>query len=327
MLDLVLEKLGDTHFVAVLLASIGCATTVIMALMPFLQKDDLDRRIKAVGVERERIRMRERERLVASSSPNKPQLRMVAGGISKRVVDTFNLSSWLSTETAKQQLAMAGFRGANPEYAFLTFRLVAPIVFFLFALVYVFFIAKFNQSPIMKVAMAMAAAFVGMKAPEIFLSNKTKKRQLAMNRAYPNMVDLLIICAESGMSIEHSIRKVSMEIGSESIDLAEELSLMAAELSYLEHRRQAFENFNLRTGMDSVKQLTTVLVQSEKYGTPLGVALRVLAQESREHRMMLAEKKAAALPPTLTVPMILFFLPGLFCAILGPAVVEINNWT
>jgi tight adherence protein C len=252
---------------------------------------------------------------------------MTAGGVSKQVVDTFNLSNWLNTETAKQQLAMAGFRGANPEYAFLTFRLVAPIVFFILALVYVFFIAKINQSPIIKVAIAMGAAFVGIKAPEIFLANKTKKRQLAMNRAYPNMVDLLIICAESGMSIEHSIRKVSMEIGTESIDLAEELSLMAAELSYLEHRRTAFENLNLRTGMDSVKQLTTVLVQSEKYGTPLGVALRVLAQESREHRMMLAEKKAAALPPTLTVPMILFFLPGLFCAILGPAVVEINHWT
>jgi len=101
---------------------------------------------------------------------------------------------------------------------------------------------------------------------------------------------------------------------------------MAAELSYLEHRRTAFENLNLRTGMDSVKQLTTVLVQSEKYGTPLGSALRVLAAESREQRMTAAEKKAASLPPTLTVPMIVFFLPGLFCAILGPAVVQINHW-
>ena len=325
MLDTVLGKLGDGHFMAILLASIGCATTVVLAMLPFLQNDNLDRRIKAVSVEREKIRMRERERLAGPSG--RPKLRMTAGGFSKQIVDTFQLSNWLSTETAKQQLAQAGFRGANPEYAFLTFRLVAPIAFFILALIYVFFVAKIDQTPIIKVAMAMAAAYVGMKAPEIFLANKTKKRRLMMNRAYPNMVDLLIICAESGMSIEHSIRKVSMEIGPESIDMAEELSLLAAELSYLEQRRNAFDNFNGRTGMESIKQLTTVLVQSEKYGTPLGAALRVLAQESRDQRMMAAEKKAASLPPTLTVPMILFFLPALFCAILGPAVVEIYHWT
>jgi tight adherence protein C len=179
----------------------------------------------------------------------------------------------------------------------------------------------------LKIAAAIFAAYLGIKAPEIFLSNKKAKRQKSMGRAYPNMVDLLIICAESGMSIEHSVRKVSMEIGSESIELAEELTLLAAEMSYLEQRRTAFENMNNRTGIESIKQLTTVLVQSEKYGTPLGSALRVLAQESRDQRMQAAEKKAAALPPTLTVPMILFFLPGLFFAILGPAVIEINHWT
>ena len=223
-------------------------------------------------------------------------------------------------------MAQAGFRGVGAEYAFLSFRFVAPIAFFVLTLIYVFFIAKLSYTPFVKFAIALAGAYAGMKAPEIFLNNKKSKRQLTMNRAYPNMVDLLIICAESGMSIEHAVRKVSLEIGSESIELAEELSLLAAEMSYLEQRRTAFENFNLRTGMESVKQLTTVLVQSEKYGTPLGAALRVLAQESRDQRMTLAEKKAASLPPTLTVPMILFFLPGLFCAILGPAIVEINHW-
>ncbi len=327
MLDLILQKLGDGHFVAVLLASIGCSVTVILALMPFLQKDDLERRIKAVSVERERIRLRERERLaVAQGAGKTTQLRLASGGMSKRIVDTFNLSNWLNTETAKQQLAMAGFRGASPEYAFLTFRLVGPIVFFVLALIYVFLIAKFSVGPIFKIAMAFAAAYIGIKAPEIYLGNKTKKRQKSMNRAYPNMVDLLIICAESGMSIENSVRKVSMEIGAESIDLAEELSLLAAELSYLEQRRQAYENFTLRTGLESIKQLTTVLIQSEKYGTSLGAALRVLAAESREQRMTAAEKKAAALPPTLTVPMIIFFLPALFCVILGPAAIEINHW-
>jgi len=325
MLDLVLAKVGDVHFLAVVLLSMGCAAGVLMALLPFLQTDNLTRRMKDVSTERERIRMRERERLAAAQS--KTSLRFRSGGITKRVTETFNLASWLNTDTAKQQLSQAGFRGAGAENAFLTFRLLAPIVFFLVALIYVFLLAHLEWSFMLKIAAAICAAYIGIKAPEIFLKNKRGKRQKSMGRAYPNMVDLLIICAESGMSIEHSVRKVSMEIGAESIELAEELTLLAAEMSYLEQRRTAFENLNNRTGIESIRQLTTVLVQSEKYGTPLGSALRVLAQESRDQRMTAAEKKAASLPPTLTVPMILFFLPGLFCAILGPAAIQINHWT
>jgi tight adherence protein C len=166
---------------------------------------------------------------------------------------------------------------------------------------------------------------LGIKAPELFLKNKTSKRQKELERAFPNTLDLLLICAESGISIEHAVRKVSQEIGMESVSMAEEMGILAAEMSYLAERRIAFENLNLRTGLESIRSLITVLSQSEKYGTPLGAALRVLSQESRDQRMSMAEKKAAALPPVLTVPMILFFLPGLFAAILTPAV-QINNW-
>ena len=172
----------------------------------------------------------------------------------------------------------------------------------------------------------MFAMYLGVKAPEIYLRNATTKRQKSLERAYPNMLDLMLICAESGMSIEHAVRKVSAEVGVESIDMAEELTLLAAEMSYLQDRRTAFENFNARTGLESIRSLTTVLIQSERYGTPLGAALRVLSQESRDQRMNAAEKKAASLPPTLTVPMILFFLPGLFAAILTPAAIQINHW-
>jgi tight adherence protein C len=177
-----------------------------------------------------------------------------------------------------------------------------------------------------KIGVAIAATYLGIKAPELFLRNKTSKRQKELERSFPNTLDLLLICAESGMSIEHGVRKVSQEIGIESVSMAEEMGILAAEMSYLAERRIAFENLGLRTGLESVRSLTTVLSQSEKYGTPLGTALRVLSQESRDHRMSLAEKKAAALPPILTVPMILFFLPGLFAAILTPAIVQINNW-
>ena len=324
MLDNVISELGDTRFIAFLLAALGCAATVLMVFVPLLQTDNLSRRIKAVSSERERIRMREREKLAASQS--KSQLRVKPSTMLKSLVDALNLTSWLSTETAKETLARAGFRGAGAEYVFVTFRLVAPIVFAMLAAVYIFIIAKWTQPLAMRIGFVMFAMYLGVKAPEIYLRNATTKRQRSLERAFPNMLDLMLICAESGMSIEHTVRKVSAEVGVESIDMAEELTLLAAEMSYLQDRRTAFENFNARTGLESIRALSTVLIQSERYGTPLGAALRVLSQESRDQRMTAAEKKAASLPPTLTVPMILFFLPGLFVAILTPAAIQINHW-
>ena len=205
--------------------------------------------------------------------------------------------------------------------------LIAPIVFFLIAAVYSIFIVHWDRPLIVKLGASIAAAYAGIKAPELFLRNTIAKRGKELERAYPNTLDLLLICVESGMSIELAVRKVSQEIGVESIAMAEEMALLAAELSFLEERRTAFENLGARTGLESIRSLITVLSQSERYGTPLGAALRVLAQESRDQRMTAAEKKAAALPPTLTVPMILFFLPGFFAAILGPAAIQINHWT
>ncbi len=324
MLDTVLKNLGDPHFIAFLLAALGCAATALTVVVPLLQTDNLARRIKAVGSERERIRVREREKLAASQ--NKTTLRVKPSTTLKNLVDALNLTSWLSTEKAKETLAKAGFRGAGAEYAFVTFRLFAPIAFSLVAIVYIFFIAQWTQPLPMRIGFVMFAMYLGVKAPEIYLRNATAKRQKSLERAYPNTLDLMLICAESGMSIEHTVRKVSAEVGVESIDMAEELALLAAEMSYLENRRTAFENFSARTGLESVRSLTTVLIQAERYGTPLGAGLRVLSQESRDRRMTAAEKKAAALPPTLTVPMILFFLPGLFAAILTPAAIQINHW-
>jgi tight adherence protein C len=325
MFDLIIEKLSDPRFVAGLLVAIGCAASVLTLAMPLLQTDNLGRRMKAVGSERERIRQRERERLVVGQS--KASLRYEPKRLFKRVVEQFNLSSWLGTDRAKQQLAMAGFRGVGAEYTFLFFRLVTPILFFVVSLVYLFFVLHWDKPPMMKIGVAIGAAYLGMKGPEIFLSNTITKRKKSMERAYPNALDLLLICAESGMSIEMAVRKVAQEIGTESIPMAEELTLLAAEMSYLADRRAAYENFGLRSGLEAIRALVTVLVQAERYGTPLGAALRVLAQESRDLRMTAAEKKAAALPPQLTVPMVLFFLPGLFVAIMTPAIIQINHWT
>ncbi len=324
MLELLMEKLSDGRFMAGLLVALGCAATVLTLAMPLLQTDNLGRRMKAVSTERERIRQRERERMAVTRS--KAALRVAPKRLFKDVVDKLNLTSWLGTERAKMQLAMAGYRGAGAEYTFLFFRLVTPIVLFLATLLYVFVILQWDKPALMKVGVAIAAMYLGIKAPEIFLSNTITKRKKSMERAYPNTLDLLLICVESGMSIEHAFRKVSQEVGTESIPMAEEMTLLAAEMSYLPDRRTAFENLGARTGLESIRSLVTVLTQAERYGTPLGAALRVLSQESRDARMTAAEKKAASLPPALTVPMILFFLPGLFAAILTPALIQINHW-
>ena len=321
MFDLVYAKLSDPQFVISVLVAIAAAGTVLTVGMPLLESDSLGRRMKAVSSERERIRERER-----AAMKEKGSLREAPKAYMKSVVDRFNLSNWLGTEKAKGQLARAGFRGGQGEVSFLFFRLIMPIIMFFLAAFYIFVVIKWDKPAFMRIGACVAAAYVGIKIPEFFLSNLIQKRQASISRAYPNALDLLLICVESGMSIEHAFRKVSTEIGSESIPMAEEMALVTAELSYLPDRRQAYENMGTRTGLESVRSLSTVLIQAERYGTPLGTALRVMAQESRDMRMNEAEKKAAALPPKLTVPMIVFNLPVLFAVILVPALIQVFHW-
>ena len=169
------------------------------------------------------------------------------------------------------------------------------------------------------------ALVIGNYLPYLYVKNKVNRRQHSIRIAWPDALDLMLICVEAGMAVEPAMQRVSREIGSVSVALAEELGLTVAELSYLQDRRKALENLSKRTGLNEVKSVVTSLIQSERYGTPLGTALRVLAQENRDMRMTEAEKKAAALPPKLTVPMILFFLPVLFIVILGPAAIRVMS--
>jgi len=324
MISEIANSVANPQFLLGLLAAVAAAATVLTIAIPLTEGNTLHKRMKSVATEREKIRARERERL--NRQNERANLRPEPKAYMRRIVERFKLGDWLGTENAKLQLAMAGYRGAQAEIAFLFFRLAVPIGLFLFALFYVFVLNDFGQPPIVRVGMVIAAAYVGLKAPEIFLSNQISKRQLSMRLAFPDALDLLLICVESGMSIEQAFRKVSTEVGSQSVPLAEELALCTAELSYLADRKIAYENLALRTGLETVKSVSTALIQAERYGTPLGTALRTLAQESRDQRMNAAEKKAAALPPKLTVPMILFFLPVLFVVIMFPALVQVFKW-
>ncbi len=321
MIGFLIDKLHDPRFMTMLLAAIAAAATAYTLIMPLFAGEGLEKRMKAVASERERIRARERERL---SNTEKVSLRQTPKQIVSKVVEDFNLGKWLAQEAARDKLIMAGYRGQAPYVTFLFFRLVTPIVMFIAAVLYVFVISHLEKSFPVKIGMCVAAAYLGLQAPMLFLRNRISKRQLSIRRAFPDALDLLLICIEAGMSIETAFRKVSVEIVGQSVALSEEFTLTTAELSYLQDRKVAYENLGKRTGLEGVKSVCLALQQSERYGTPLGQSLRVMAQENRDMRMNEAEKKAAALPPKLTVPMILFFLPVLFCVILGPTYIKIS---
>jgi tight adherence protein C len=303
-----------------LFTAIAVIATIYTLAMPYISGDGLDRRMKTLAVERGQIRAREREKLARGEKVN---LRPTPKAFMQNIVESLDLKKWLGEEEIKATLVQAGYRGQGPQVTFLFFRMVAPIAMFFFAVFYIFVLVPINQALTVKIGMCIGAAYLGIKLPQLFLRNVITRRQQSIRRAFPDALDLLLICVESGMSIDAAFRRVSQEVGSQSVPLAEELTLTTAELSYLQDRRMAFENLANRTGIDGVKAVCTALIQAERYGTPLAQALRVLAQEIRDQRMSEAEKKAAALPPKLTVPMILFFLPVLFVVILGPAAIRV----
>jgi tight adherence protein C len=310
----------DLQTITMFFAAIAAGATVLTLAMPLLVTDTLAKRMRAVALEREKIRQRERERLARGS---KVALRQSPRMYMKRAVDNFNLTKWVGQDQAHAMLMQAGYRGQAPYVTYLFFRMTMPVVMLLGSLFYIFVVINLDYPPMVKFGICIGCAYFGMHSPNLFLKNKINRRQLSIKRAFPDALDLLLICVESGMSIEAAFRKVSEEVGSQSVPLAEEFTLTTAELSYLPDRRQAYENLGQRTGLEGVKAVCLALQQAERYGTPLATTLRVLAQENRDMRMSEAEKKAAGLPPKLTVPMIVFFLPVLFVVILGPAAIRV----
>ena len=314
----IIASLLNVQSAVMLLVAVAAFATVITLTLPLLQPDRLGNRMKFVATEREALRQKFREQM----ANDRGRLRQTPKGFIKEIVEKFARGRMLENDVIKLKLRQAGFRGQGPMYTFIFFRFILPPIVFLLTLIYLYFINSFGLSGMARFATAAGGAFVGFYLPNIFVQNVISRRQESIQKAFPDTLDLLLICVESGMSVEAAFAKVATEIGAQSVELAEELSITTAELSYLQERRQAYENLALRTGLPGVKAVVTSLVQAERYGTPLGQSLRVMAQENRDMRMQAAEKRAAALPPKLTVPMILFFLPVLFCVILGPAAIR-----
>jgi tight adherence protein C len=315
----------NSQLILAFCAALAVFSAIVVVAWPYLARDELGARMRQISSERERIRARERAKLEAAKK--RASLRTEPKKFFKDIVDRFNLTNQTEDASMVKMLRMAGYRGQNPVFVFLSLRLIMPVAMLLVSALYIFAILQLEQPFFFKLGIVLVLAYAAYYLPYVYVKNQIGKRQKSVRRAWPDALDLLLICVESGMGIEGAFRKVSEEIGSQSIPLAEELSLTTAELSYLQDRRKAYENLGERTGLEGVRGVVTALVQAEKYGTAIGQALRVLAQENRDMRMAEAEKKAAALPPKLTVPMILFFLPVLFAVIITPAIIQVTDIT
>ena len=319
-----LSAMTDPDNLLTLFVALVCFATIVSIATPMITRSTLETRLKSVSTRREELRRKSREALAVKSNGG-GTLRHTDEGLYKKVVDRLQLSRLLEDPKVVEKLAQAGFRGPRPVSTFYFFRFILPFVFAVTAALYLFFVNDFGMPPMNRVVCCFVGLTLGYYAPNIYISNVAQKRRESIVGAFPDSLDLLLICVESGMSIEAAIQKVSQEIGGASIELAEEPTLLTAEISYLPERRMAYEGLAMRTNHPGIRSVTTAMIQAERYGTPLGAALRVMAKENRDMRLAFAEKKAAQLPAKLTVPMILFFLPVLFMMILGPAIITVQD--
>jgi tight adherence protein C len=320
-MDAIINTVTDRQFQISLLVALAAIGTIYTVVEPFFVGDRLKARMKNVTDYRERLRQQQRDSFARKA--NSSLRSATPQGVLKEIVESLKLFEVFDANEARKQLMMAGFRGQRPVFIFMAARLGMPFVAAAAAGFYIYGLKAVELDSLGRLAATASAFFAGFYLPNLYINNAIAKRKQQIQLAWPDALDLMLICVEAGMSIETALQKVSQELGSSAPELAEELGLTVAELSYLQERKSAYVNLAERTGLDGVRGVTTALIQSEKYGTPLGQSLRVMAQENREHRMQEAERKAAALPPKLTVPMIGFFLPVLFAVILGPAIMGI----
>ena len=322
-----MDHIFTRDFMIAVLAAVAAAAAVFTLGMSLLGRGtNIRQRIKRVALEREKLRAEEMARLRGSAQQDNARgsIRRVAGReYVRNIVERFSLQKIFADEKTADALARAGYRGQGPLNTYVFMRFVTPFALFILALAYLS-LTVFADKPIyINAIYAVFIGLVGAYLPTLLLRNRTIKRQQSIKRAWPDALDLMLLCVEAGMSVEHAFKRVAKEIGLQSAELAEEITLTTAELAFLEDRTRAYDNLARRTGLEVVKSVMTSLIQAERYGTSVGTSLRVMAEEGRETRMMEAEKKAAALPPKLTVPLIVFFLPVLFIVIITPAILKI----
>jgi len=301
-----------------LFAGLAAFTAVLAVWNGLVLRDPMAGRARSIAMRQKALQAG----LVAPNQRSERKKSAEALNLMQRIIEKLNLLRSQQAEQIKDKLAQAGWRSKEGVVLFLFFKICMPFVFGGLSILVLSSINNAQVQPMMQVLIAMVAVVIGAYAPEIFIKNATQKRQLELQLGLPDALDLLVICAEAGLSLDAALKRVAKETAHASPEIADEFSLTSVELGFLSDRKIALDNLNKRTQLPSIRGVVNTLAQTEKYGTPLAHSLRVLSAEFRKERMMKAEEKAAKLPATLTVPMILFILPPLFTVLLGPAIIK-----
>ncbi len=304
--------------VAVVLAGLMAVLMVWFLWKAFAGNELPEHRLKAVIARREDLR-------AEMKAQNKEREGLITKDFLHQASQKFKNLPWLYSNDLKKNLMRAGYRQKEAVAGFVLFKLGLPIALLVLAFVLIAGLGVGEKKPMIKLLLMIGLPTLAFVLPDIWLKNSIQKREDVLRKSLPDAFDLLVICAESGLGLDAALDRVAREIALSQPVLAEEIGITAVELGFLPDRRQALNAFAERVQLPSVRALANTLVQSEKYGTPLAQALRVLSAELREERMMKAEEKAAKLPATLTVPMILFILPTLFIVLLGPAIIQVMD--
>ncbi|MEL7198951.1 MAG: type II secretion system F family protein [Pseudomonadota bacterium] len=314
----------DVILVGTILAGLAAFAVVMAIYAAVTIKDPMSKRVKALNERREQLKAG-----IVTNSAKKRASLVRKSDTTDKVKDSLgkmNVLQQSQVEEVQQKLAHAGYRNKELAVIIIGLRAILPVIFGAIGFIALYVIeVKPDWGPMTRLGATAGLLFLGYKGPELYLSNKAKKRTLEIQKGLPDALDLLVICAEAGLTVDAAFNRVAKELGRAYPELGDEFALTAIELSFLSERKMAFDNLAYRVDLEAVKGVVTTMVQTERYGTPLASALRVLSAEFRNERMMRAEEKAARLPAIMTIPLILFILPVLFIVILGPAACDISD--
>ncbi len=319
-----MTTLVDPATLIVVFSFVGVFCAILAASLPLFRRRRIKERLQTVTKHREELTRQQRER-VAQQEERRGRRRQARASLMKTVLERFNLKNMVSSPEFKQKLAMAGWRTEAMLVTFFYARIGTAVGGAGLTYLFLSLSDRVDMATPVQLLVAAGVGAMGFFFPNLMVKNVATKRQEAMKLAFPDALDLMVICVEGGLSVEAALTRVAEELAEDAPVLAEEIGLLTVELAFLSARREAFVNFSDRIGLQEVRAFTTAMIQSERYGTPVAVALKVLSQENRNDRMAVAEKKAGSLPALLTVPMILFFLPALFMVILGPPILIALN--
>lgn len=302
----------------IVMSALSAGSVAVSIWFTLLYKEPGLRRAKQMAAQRTALRS-------ALVGPRRRRERLPTIGLMRQVVDRLNLLKSSKAERISQNLMRAGWRSKDAIIRYLFAKMALPLGFGILIVFFLYGLDLYELQPTTKLGIALASVIFGAYLPDLWIKNKTQKRQDTIRKALPDALDLMVISAEAGLSLDATLNRVSQEMELACIELADEFGLTGLELGFLPDRRKALQNLAMRVDLPVVRSVVNTLMQAEKYGTPLAQSLRIMSAESRNERLMKAEEKAARLPALLTVPMIIFILPPLFVVLIGRAILNVMD--